>query len=72
MIIPVSWYNIDENNKHLYVRRFEDLASTTTDRIVPIEINNRTPDTLTDAIQAELNTAFGAGVFTVSYDPRTL
>ena len=72
MIIPVSWYNIDENNKHLYVRRFEDLASTTTDRIVPIEINNHTPDTLTDAIQAALNTAFGAGVFTVSYDPRKL
>ena len=56
----------------MYVRRFEDLASTTTDRIVPIEINNHTPDTLTDAIQAALNTAFGAGVFTVSYDPRKL
>lgn len=72
VIIPVSWYNIDENNKNLYVRRFEDLSSTTTDRIVPIEINNHTPDTLTDAIQAALNTAFGAGVFTVSYDPRKL
>jgi hypothetical protein len=72
VIIPVSWYNIDENSKNLYVRRFEDLTSTTTDRIVPIEINNHTPDTLTDAIQAALNTAFGAGVFTVSYDPRKL
>ena len=72
VIIPVSWYNIDENSENLYVRRFQDLSSTTTDRIVPIEINNHTPDTLTDAIQAALNTAFGAEVFTVSYDPRKL
>jgi hypothetical protein len=28
VIIPVSWYNIDENSKNLYVRRFEDLTST--------------------------------------------
>ena len=72
VIIPVSWYNIDENNRYLYVRRFEDLTNTKTDRIVPIEISNHTPDTLTDAVQDALNTAYGTGVFSVSYDSRKL
>ena len=26
IIIPVSWYNIDENNEYIYVRRFQDLT----------------------------------------------
>ena len=72
VIIPVSWYNIDENNRYLYIRRFEDLANTNTDRIAPIEVSNHTPDSLTDAVQDALNTAFGASVFSVSYDPRKL
>ena len=72
VIIPVSWYNIDENNRYLYIRRFEDLTNTNTDRIVPIEVSNHTPDSLTDAVQDALNTAFGSGVFSVSYDPRKL
>ena len=72
VIIPVSWYNIDEHNRYLYVRRFEDLTNTKTDRIVPIEISNHTPDTLTDSVQEALNTAYGAGVFSVSYDSRKL
>ena len=25
VIIPVSWYNIDENSKNMYVRRFQDI-----------------------------------------------
>ena len=72
VIIPVSWYNVDENSKNIYVRRFQDLTDTKTDRIVPIEINNHTADTLTTAVQDALNTAFGGGVFTVTYDPRKL
>ena len=72
VIIPVSWYNIDENNRYLYIRRFEDLTNTNTDRIIPIEVSNHTPDSLTDAVQDALNTAFGASVFSVSYDPRKL
>ena len=73
VIIPVSWYNIDENNRYLYIRRFQDLnADPNTDRIVPIEVSNHTPDSLTDAVQDALNTAFGSGVFSVSYDPRKL
>ena len=72
VIIPVSWYNIDENSKNIYLRRYQDLTDTKTDRIVPIEVNNHTADTLTDAVQDALNIAFGGGVFTVTYDPRKL
>ena len=61
IIIPVSWYNIDENNKYIYVRRFEDLTDTKTDTRKPIEVSNHTPDTLTDAVQEALNTACGTG-----------
>jgi hypothetical protein len=73
VIVPVSWYNIDETNRYLYIRRFQDLnEDPNTDRIVPIEVSNHTPDSLTDAVQDALNTAFGASVFSVSYDPRKL
>lgn len=72
VIIPHSWYNIDDRNKYIYVRRVQDLSNTNTDRIVPIEVNNHTSDTLTDTLQDALNTVFGGGVFTVSYDPRKL
>ena len=72
-IIPVvSWYNIDESNKYLYIRRFQDLSDTKTDRMVPTEVSNHTPDSLTDAVQDALNTAFGSSVCSVSYDPRKL
>ena len=71
-MIPVSWYNIDEGNTSIYVRRFQDLTNTRTDRILPIEVSNHTTDTLTNAVQAALNTGFGAGVFSVSHDPRKL
>ena len=59
-------------NKNSYVRRFQYLTNTKTDRIVPIEVSNHTTDTLTDAVQEALNTAYGAGVFSVSYDDRKL
>lgn len=73
VIIPVSWYNIDETNRYIYVRRFQDLnAQPNTDKIVPIQVSNHTPDSLTDAVQDALNTAFGTSVFSVSYDPRQL
>ena len=72
VVLPVSWYNIDDNNKNIYVRRFQDLADTKTDRIVPIEVSNHTTDTLTEAVQEALNTKIGAGVFIVSYDDRKL
>ena len=49
-----------------------NLTNAKTDRLVPIEISNHTPDTLTDAVQDALNTAYGAGVFSVSYDSRKL
>ena len=63
LIIPVSWHNIDESNKRIYVRRMQDLETVHfTDRIVSIEVSNHTTDTPTDAVQDTLNTAFGTGV----------
>ena len=65
----MSWYNIDESNQDVYVRRMQDLETVHfTDRIVSIEVSNHTTDTLTDAVQDALNTASGIGVSTVSYD----
>ena len=64
MIIPVSWYNIDENSKNIYIRRFRDLTGIiTTDKIVPIEIGNHTADSLKDALQNALHTVFGDSEF---------
>ena len=48
------------------------MTDAKTDRTVPIEVSNHTSDTLTDAVQEALNTAFGTGVFSVSYDERNL
>ena len=56
VMIPVSWYNIDEDNKNINVRRFQDLANIKTDRTVPIQVSNHTVDTLTDAVQEAFNT----------------
>ena len=50
----------------------EDLPNIVTYKIVPIEINNHTFDSLTDAVQDALNVSFDDDVFTVSYDPRKL
>ena len=72
IIIPVSWHNIDENNTYFYVRRLQDLTDTKTDRLVPIEVSNHTPDTLTYAVQEALNTACGTGIYSVPYDERKL
>ena len=51
------------NTAKTFIRRYQDLSNTKTDRIVPIEVNNHTADTLTDAVQNALNTACGGGVF---------
>ena len=73
VIIPVSWYNIDESNQDFCIRRMQDLEPVhLTDRIVSIEVSNHTTDTLTDAVQDALKPAIGTGVFTVSYDERKL
>ena len=33
VIIPVSWYNMDEHSKSISVRRFQDLSDTGTDKM---------------------------------------
>ena len=72
IIIPVSWYNIDEDNKYIYVRRLQYLTNTKTNRILPTEVSNHTTDTLNDAVQEAINRAFSTGVFSVSYVERQL
>ena len=72
VIIPVSWFNVDEDNKYIYIRRFEDLTNTRTDRIVPIEVSNHTFDSLTESLQEGLDTVYGSNIFTVSYDAQKL
>ena len=72
VIIPVSWYNIDENSKNIYVRQYQDLSNTKNDQIVPIAVNNHTAETLTEAVHNSRNTAFWGGIFTVTFDERKL
>ena len=70
--IPHSWYNVEENNKYLYVRRFQDLtASQNTDRVISLEVQNHTFDSLKNALQSSLDAAFGSGVFTVTKNDRS-
>ena len=46
VVIPHSWYNVEENSKYLYVRRFRDGAYGNTDRIIALEIQNHRFDSL--------------------------
>ena len=70
-VIPHSWYNVEENSKYLYVRRYQDLSNTTTDHIIALEVQNHTFDSLKNALQASLDAAFGSNVFTVTKNDRS-
>ena len=48
------------------------MTDTKTDRLAPVEVSSHATDTLTYAVQEALNTPFGTGVFSVSYDSRKL
>ena len=71
VVIPHSWYNVEENRKYVYVRRYQDLSNTTTDRILSLEVQNHTFDSLKNALQSNLDAAFGSGVFTVTKNDRS-
>ena len=72
VVIPHSWYNVEENSKYLYVRRFQDgTASLNTDRVIALEVQNHTFDSLKNALQASLDAAFGSNVFTVTKNDRS-
>ena len=71
VVIPHSWYNVEENSKYLYVRRYQDLSNTTTDHIIALEVQNHTFDSLKNALQASLDAAFGSNVFTVTKNDRS-
>ena len=68
VIIPNSWYTIDENNNRLYVRRFEDLTTTITDKNVTLPTNNYTAQSLKDELKNQLDDEFGGSIFTVTYN----
>ena len=47
LVIPHSWYNVEENNKYVYVRRYQDTnANPNTDRVIALEVQNHTFDSL--------------------------
>ena len=71
VVIPHSWYNVEENSKYLYVKRYQDLSNTTTDHIIALEVQNHTFDSLKNALQASLDAAFGSNVFTVTKNDRS-
>ena len=71
VVIPHSWYNVEENSKYLYVRRYQDLSNTTTDHIIALEVQNHTFDSLKNALQASLDAAFGSNVFTATKNDRS-
>ena len=72
VIIPHSYFNVDENNNRLYVRQFNDLNSTVLDVPVVIDTNNHTTSTLVASIQNALNGAYGTNAMTVTFDSRKL
>ncbi len=71
IIVPFSWFNIGEDNKYLYVRRFEDLSNTTTDYAIALDVQNHTFDSMKNTIQSALDTNFGAGIFVVTNNSRS-
>ena len=71
-MIPHSWYNVEENSKYSYVRRFQDTnANPNTDRVISLEVQNQTFDSLKNSVQSSLDAAFGSGVFTVTKNDRS-
>ena len=72
VVIPHFWYNVKENSTYLYVRRFQDLtASQNTDRVIALEVQNHTFDSLKNALQSSLDAAFGSNVFTITKNDRS-
>ena len=72
VVIPHSWYNVEKNSKYLFVRRFKDgNANLNTDRVIALEVQNHTFDSLKNALQSNLDAAFGSGVFTVTSNDRS-
>ena len=62
IIIPHSWYSIEDYNNKMYVRQLNDNGSVD-DRILTIPTQNHTGQTLAAAIKSQLQSAFGSGMY---------
>ena len=69
IIIPHSWYNIEDYNNKMYVRQLNDNGSVD-DRILTIPTQNHTGQTLAAAIKSQLQSAFGSGMYNAVYNER--
>ena len=62
--MPISWYNINENNNRIYLDEGTIVQGT-------IPIGNYTSDALVSAVETELNNITGSGRYNVSLDRLT-
>lgn len=69
IIIPHSWYSIEDYNNKMYVRQL-NLNGTVDDRILTIPTQNHTGQTLAAAIKSQLQSAFGSGMYNAVYNER--
>ena len=69
IVIPHTWYTIENFNNKLYVREY-DSGVFITDRILTIAGQNYTGDLLASAIKTALDVAFTSTTYTVTYMPR--
>ena len=69
IIVPHSWYSIEDYNNRLYIRQL-DISGAADDRIITIPSQNHTGASLALAIKAGLEAAFGAGTYNAVYNER--
>ena len=69
IIVPHSWYSIEDYNNRLYIRQL-DISGAADDRIITIPSQNHTGASLALAIKAGLESAFGAGTYNAVYNER--
>ena len=71
IIIPNSWYSIEDNNNNLYVRVVSN--GLTTDRKIKIDQRNYNAIDLRNQLQTKINTAFSqvSNLFSCTYNAST-
>ena len=69
IIVPHSWYSIEDYNNRLYIRQL-DIGGSADDRIITIPSQNHTGASLAVAIKSGLEAAFGAGTYNAVYNER--
>ena len=69
IIVPHSWWSIENYNNRLYIRQL-DIGGSADDRIITIPSQKHTGASLELAIKAGLEAAFGAGTYHAVYNER--